>query len=180
MPTNVDLGVRTAEATEESALLPQAKREERGHVVSVRESVAAGGTLNLNLRNPTDNDHNANIQLLRVSTQFEAVVDVFDTYTTAPSGGTTPAVDNLLMDTAQDNGGGSMTIRKNADFDGDNLHVVAVMPGGGSAGKVGGTQSQTAPLVEPDREIVMQVTNQSGSANDAALTIVWVEEPRDA
>lgn len=166
----------THKSSEAAVELQLAKPEERAHVTSVRGTVTAnGGTFNLNLRNPAGNDKVANIHGFTVDTQFEALVDVFDTFTSAPSGGTEPSIDNLLMDTEQVNGEGTMTVREDVTFTGDNVHLTSVIPSGGPGGTIGGSQSEPTPIIEPDREIVVEVTNQSGSDNEAAITIVYSE-----
>lgn len=174
---NEDLDYRTAQAAEAAAVLEQAKAEERGQIASNRSTVtASGGTTNLQIENPSGSGVNANIQLIHINTQFEGIVDVWDQFSTAPSGGTADTPDNLLMDSEQANGSGSMNVNTDVTFTGSNTHIEDVIPSGGPGGNIGGPFDLGSPLIEPEREIVIEVTNQSGSDDEAAITVVWAEE----
>jgi hypothetical protein len=177
---NEDLGVRTAEANEEDVLLAQAKRDERAFVASTRFTVtASGGTANLNLANPSGSGFNANIRNFRVTTQFLGIVDVFDEFSSAPSGGTGNGIDNLLVDSGGGTDTGNMAVAQDVSFTGSNTHVQDAIPSGGPGGNIGGASMGPTPIIEPEREIVIEVTNQGGSDADAAITILYVEEERD-
>lgn len=180
MPENNDLGYRTAEASEEGVLLEQAKRAEAAHIASERSSVtASGGVFTLHLSNPEGSGVDANVQRIKITSQFEGVIDVWDTFTSAPSGGTAATIDNLLLDSNQDNGMGQIDVLTGVSFTGENPHYQSVLPSGGPGGSFGGQLEEGAPLIEPGREIVVEVTNQSGSDDDAAITVVYVEEERE-
>lgn len=180
MPTNDDLGYRTAEAAEEDVLLAQAKREERAFVASTQFTVtASGGTANMQLQNPAGSGLDANVQTMLVRTQFQGTVVVWDTFSTAPSGGTANGIDNLLLDSEAQDDTGSMNVATDVSFTGSNAHVRDIIPSGGPGGNVGGEAMSTTPIIEPDREVVLEVTNTSGSDAEAAITVVYVEEDRE-
>lgn len=176
---NEDTLKRVRDADEENVILAQAKREENAFVASFREEVtASGGTSNINITNPSDSGFIAYVDTMSVRSQFEGIVDVIDEFSTAPSGGSTGLVDNLLMDSE---GGpadvGNMTVRSNVSFTGSGTHVEDILPAGGPGGAIGGQTTETSPIIEPGREIVIEVTNQSGSANDVAFFVTYLEEP---
>jgi hypothetical protein len=175
---NGDTLKRVRDADEENVILEQAKRVERGFVATFREEVAAnGGTSNLNITNPSDSGVIAYVDAMSVRSQFEGVVDVYDEFSTAPSGGSSGLIDNLLLDS---DGGpadtGNMTVRSNVSFTSSGTHVIDILPSGGPGGKIGGQTTATEPIIEPGREIVIQATNQSGAADDVAFFVVYLEE----
>ena len=177
MPTNTDLDYRQMVAAEHNVQLEQAKQAGRAYITSTRKEVtSSGGTANLLIRNPVDSGVVAHVKAMSVSTQFEGVVDVYDSFTTAPSGGSNDGIDNLLMDKADTVDDGAMTTKTGVTFTAGDPHVVDVVSGGGPGGKVGGQLTPTEPIIEPDREIVIEVTNQSGTTNSAAITVVYTEE----
>lgn len=181
MGTNDDLQYRTAIAAEEAALLEQAKRDEDAFVASTRTEVSAsGGTANINLRNPGGSGVIANVLAMTVRSQFEGTIDVVDEFSTAPSGGSSGVIDNLLLDT---DGGpadvGSVEVRTGVSFTGSGTHVEDILPSGGPGGQIGGEATETNPIVEPGREFVIEATNQSETADDVAFFIVYIEEPFD-
>jgi len=169
----------TSTSTALLAELLIARNSENGFVLSERETVSNnGGALNVRLGNPSDADVDLIVHDIKISTQFEGSVDVFDTYTTAPNSGTDISVDNLLMDTSQSNGTTRATAEKGVSFDSDNPHFQGTIPSGGVGGKSGGMMHSTAPIIQPDREIVVQLTNESDSNNEASITIVYSERER--
>lgn len=181
MPENTDLAYRAANAAEEDVLLAQAKRDERAYVASTRFTVtASGGTANMQLQNPSGSGFNANVRSFVVRTQFEGTVDVWDQFSTAPSGGSGNGIDNLLMDSEGADDFGNMNVATNVTFTGSNTHIEDVIPSGGPGGKIGGESMAPTPIIEPGREIVIDVTNDSGADNDAAITILYVEEERES
>ena len=179
MVTNTDLAVRRANAVEENVLLEQSKRQGDAFVASIRATVASSDTTNLHLKNPADSGLDANVQAVFVRTRFMGIVDVYNEFSDGPSGGTANGVDNLKMDTDGTTGDTSMAVKQDVTFTATNAHVKDVIPSGGPGGQVGGEATQTEPLIEPGREIVVEVTNESGDQEKAAISVVFVEEPRD-
>lgn len=168
--------ITNSRSVEALARLELAREDERGYIASERQSVTSSSTFNMHLANPADSGRHLSVELISISTQFEAVVDVFDTFSTAPSGGSSAVVDNLLLDTGQVDGDTNANVKTNVSFTGDSAHFTNVIPGGGSGGLAGGQSVRIGPYMEEDREIVIEVTNQSGSENDAAITLIYAEE----
>lgn len=165
-------------SNEVRAELGLAREEERGFITSERFEVGAGDTENLHLRNPSGADRDLRVHSIVANTQFEAVVTVYDSFSDGPTGGTEANVDNLLLDTGNDNGVTEATVETGVTFTANSPHLVSVIPSGGSAGKTGGAFRNGGPIIQPDRGIVLEVENQSGSAADASLTIIYSERPK--
>ena len=179
MVTNTDLAVRRANAVEENVLLEQSKRGGNAFVASIRGTVSSSGTTDLHFKNPADSGLDANVRAVFVRTRFKGIADVYVEFSDGPSGGTANGVDNLKMDTDDTTGDTSMVVKQDVTFTATNTHVKDVIPSGGPGGQVGGEATETEPLIEPGREIVVEVTNESGSEEKAAISVVFVEEPRD-
>lgn len=177
--TNADLEFRTTQAAEEDVLLQQAKRDGVGFVASARSSVTSGGTLNLHLKNPANSGIDINVESAFTRSQFEGSVDIHDAFSSAPSGGVGNGVDNLKLDSGNDTGDTQITVNKGVSYTASNTHVKDVLPSGGAGGQIGGEATGTEPLIEPDREIVVEVTNDSGTQAKAAISVVYVEETRE-
>lgn len=158
------------------AQLELAKRQERGYIVSERATVTAnGGTFNLNLDNPSGSGVNLIVTNVVVTTQFQGVYDAFDTFSTAPSGGSSITIDNLLMDTGNIDGATQANAATDVTFTGNSPHISRVIPSGGGGGQIGGETDAEAPIIQPEREIVVEVTNRSGTDADASITVVYIE-----
>lgn len=170
---------RIAQAAQNNARLELEKRNENGQIISHREEVAAGATVNVHLENPSDSGVDANVVSMQISTIFQATFDVYDGFSTAPSGGTSTTPDNLLMDSDDANGAGAMNTNVNVSYTSSKTHLEGVVPSGGQGNnQVGGAMNGTTPLIEPGREIVLELTNESSSAGFGAVGLVWTEEDR--
>lgn len=156
------------------------RRNERGYVAfAPATSVAADGTYNLHLANPADSGITIDTRGILIGTHFEADVDVWDSFSTAPSGGTTEAVENLLLDSSGGTDSGSMEVASDVSFTGDGRHISVVVGGGGAGAQtIGGAADLTNPIIEPGREIVVEVTDTSGNGGRASIAIIYHEEDR--
>lgn len=149
---------------------------ERGYIVSEAFTVAAdGGTVNLHLENPDGTGVTAFFTAVESSTQFESIIEVFDTFTTAPSSGTAVTIDNLLMDRDSGDDEGSLNANRNASFDGESVHSQTAVGGGQGAQIIGATGGLPLFGMEENREIVIRVTNQSSNSDDATITVAYFE-----
>lgn len=180
MPTNNDLGVRTADATEETARLELFKNRELGFVASFIDDVAGeGGTINLQIRNPTDSTFDIDVVQFLFASQFTGRVAIYDQFSSAPSGGTEVPIDNLLMDEGGTNGSsmGGVTANRGVSFTADGSpHFTGVLPSGGVGGTgTGGALSGTEPIIEPGREIVMELQNDATDPAAGSIGIVYLE-----
>lgn len=175
IPSNT---ARIAEATRETARVDIEKRDENVHVASTRESVAAGGTLNIHIQNPSGSGVDCNLAQVEVNTRFQGNYTIYDAFSSEPSGGSELEVDNLLMDSDDVNGEGVVVVNTGVSFtDSGTPHLLGVIPSGGQgANQIGGQSLGTRPLIEPGREIVIEVLNDSSESDVAAVTVVYTEE----
>lgn len=155
----------------------EAKYDERGFVTTAYASVASNGTLNLHLKNPSDSNTEAFLKNIVITTQFQGNMEIYDGFSTAPNSGTNVSTQNLLMDTA---GGtpdtGNLTSNKNVSFTADSTHLKTVIPSGGQGqSQVGGFATGTDPILQPDRELVVEITNTSSASNPGSINIIYRE-----
>jgi len=168
----------SSKSNELQAELEISRVEERGYVASERFDVGAGATENLHLKNPADSSTDLRVHRFKVNTQFEGNATIYDSFSSDPTGGTEAGVDNLLLDTGEQNGETLADVNTGVTFTANNPHMVAVIPSGGFVGTTGGAFENGGPIIEPDREIVLEVENESGSADGASLTIIYSERPQ--
>lgn len=83
------------------------------------------------------------------------------------------------MDTADTNGEGTANANSNVTFTASGSpHVETVIPSGGEGGNtIGGQIQATSPIIEPGREIVIQVTNNGSVTRPASLGVIYSEQP---
>lgn len=156
----------------------EAKYDERGFVVTAQEDVAAsGGTLNLSIQNPEGSNTEAFMQNVVVTTQFKGSMVMYDSFSSAPTNGTSVTVQNLLMDTASGTpDSGEMDANKNVTFTDDGTHLEQVIPSGGQgASQIGGAATGTDPILQPGREMVVEVTNTSASQAPGSINVIYRE-----
>lgn len=167
----------TLQQVAELARLQHYKKQQQAFVTFTRGSVADNGTENLHLKNPADSGVTADIQQVTISPQFTGNMAIYDSFSSAPSGGSGTTIDNLRMDSE---GGppdtGHMTTNEAVTFTASNTHLDIPIPGGGSGGNaVGEKLDATQPLVDPGREIVIEAENTSGTSSPVGIVVVYVE-----
>lgn len=155
------------------------KREEKSYVAFHHSDTvpSGGGTINLHVANPSDSGVSLDIEKFAISSQFKGQYAIFDGFSTAPSGGSGNGIDNLLLDSAGTDDTGNATITANVDFTADGTHFRQTLASGGQgAGTIGGEGTGTEPIIEPDREVVIQLQNDSSSDNPGSIGVVYSEE----
>lgn len=155
--------------------LERAKRNDRAFVASYTTTVSKDATTTMHIKNPSDSGHTLDIHMLDISTQFSGFFTVYDAFTTAPSGGDALTPQSMLMDTDADATTSTMEVNKNVTFNPDDYHSTGVFATGGKTSKGGARLDAEHPIVEPGREIVVEVTNTSTDANDASIAATFVE-----
>ena len=151
-----------------------AKPKGDAYIVSVESTVAAGGTLNLQLQNPEENDVCLNVDKIQIGTQFAGQINVYDRFDSITAGSAvTPQ--NLRLDAGGETNPGTMSVSQDATITPNSTHLTAVIPSGGAAGKTGGGVTEGEPFIAPSRQIVVEVTNDSGSSAPASIGIVYTE-----
>jgi len=158
--------------------LEQAKRGNRAFVVSYTDTVVkTTGTTNLHIKNPGSNTRSLQIHALNISTQFPGFYTVYDAFSTAPTGGTALDPQSLLMDSLEAPTTSVMEANKNVTFSGNDYHTTEVFATGGKTSKSGAAARGENPIIEPGREIVIEVTNTSVDDNDASIFVTFCECP---
>jgi len=158
--------------------LEQAKRRDRAFIVSFTDTVAkTSGTTNLHLKNPDHNTRSMQIHSMNIATQFPGFYTIFDSFSTAPSGGTVLDPQSMLVDATAEQTTSVMEANKNVTFSGNDYHSTEVFATGGKTAKAGGAVDAEHPLIEPGREIVIEVTNTSVDDNDASILVTLCECP---
>lgn len=178
--TTEDTGQRIRDASEERARLELYKQREQGFVASIVSSVTnSGGTINMHIRNPSDSDFDIDVYRFLFSSQFRGQFTIYDQFSSAPSGGSSVSIDNLLMDSGGDNGSnmGGVTANSGVSFtDEGSPHFTSVLPSGGVGGTgTGGFLTGTEPLIEPGREIVLELQNDATEDANGSIGIVYLE-----
>lgn len=158
--------------------------QEKGFVVGTGPTTATsgGGTFNLHLANPTDSGVNLEVESFIIDTQFRGQYTIYDSFDTDPSGGTTLTIDNLRMDSANsvpDSGIAEANQDVTYTPATDGTHFAGVLPSGGGEGSgigtMGGHAAGTEPIIEPGREIVIMVQNDSTNDRSGSVGIVYTE-----
>ncbi len=158
--------------------LEQAKRRDRAFIVSHTATVPkTTGTTNLHIKNPSDNTRTLQVHGLNIATQFPGFYTVYDRFSTAPSGGTSLTPQSMLMDTDATPTTSVMVTNKNVTFSGNDYHSTEVFAAGGKTVKSGSMAQAEHPLIEPGRELVVELTNTSTDANDASVALTFCECP---
>jgi len=181
---NEDTLARVARADEELARLELAKQEERAFVVSYLADVSSGGgTITVQLRNPADSGFDVDVVQSVFSSQFAGQFAIYDTFDSAPANGTELTVDNLLLDSGGTNGptqGGVVTTHSVEFTPSGTPHLRTVLPSGGvGGGSTGGSLLGSEPLIEPGREIVLELENDSNNTNPGSIGVVYIERERE-
>lgn len=168
---------RIRDATRRLASRPRRRADMRGFVASYAGDVAAGDSITLHVKNDSSSVV-ADVEAFSIGSQFRGSYTIYDAFSSAPSGGTSVAVDNLRMDSA---GGppdsGNMTVNHSVTFTASGTHWEDVLPSGGAGQQTsGGNDTSTEPLIEPGREIVIELTNDTDSTTrPGALGVIYTE-----
>ena len=153
------------------------KRDENAYVVTTNGAVSGGGASSLHLKNPEGSGVTFDVEEITVSTQFKGDFRIYDGFDSAPSGGTGVTPENLLLDSEGVKDTGNGVASSDPTFTENNRHYIGVIPSGGQGGaSTGGKSSANKPMIEPGREIVVEVSNDTTESADASISIVYHEE----
>lgn len=166
------------------ARFPELRSDGRAYTVSHTTTVAAnGGSMNVHLKNPTGQSDPDDIDIVTFApvTQFEGKYTVYDSFSSAPSGGTELGIDNMVMDSDNQTDTGIAVANGGVSFtdDGDPHLELPIPSGGGDSqglGTFGGRGIGTEPIIEPGREIVIELTNESESEELGGIVVVYTED----
>jgi len=162
----------------EVARLQHFKAKEQAFVASIATSVTSGATINMQLSNPSDSGVSLDVSQFLFSSQFKGQFKIYDRFSTAPSGGSTVGIDNLLMDSGG-NGvdTGTATVNSGVTFTPSGTpHFNSVLPGGGVGGTgTGGAGVGTEPIIEPGRDVVLELQNDATDTAPGSIGVVYLE-----
>lgn len=155
-------------------------KSERAFIVSeLEQNQSTGDTSNLHLKNPSESGVSAIFSLLQGAPSAPSLVTVYDQFSTAPSGGSTAEINNVLLDAA---GGapdsGEVTANTNVSFTESGTHTVKPEGGGRGSNAIGGSADMPVLSLEPGREIVLEVEKSETDGDYVGLTARWYEVPR--
>lgn len=157
--------------------------DEQAFIGSRRKEVSAsGGTFNLHLKNPADSGKIFLVDSINVQTQGAAEVTIYDSFSSAPSGGNDVMIDNMLLgsdNTSPDTGVGEVNSDVSFTATSDGEHSEHTSGSGQGLQQSGGTSSTAFLCISDGREIVIQVTNNTASAYDAAISVVYFQSSSD-
>lgn len=167
---------RIRDAVRRLASFDRRRADERGFVAyTIGTVTSGGGTITLHLQNDTT-DTSAEVEEFIISPQFTGRVNIYDSFSTAPNSGTTVTIDNLLMDEGGGIDTGNMTANENVSFTADGTHIAVATPGGGSGGNsIGSDIEGTRPIIEPGREIVVELVNETTEDGLGSVGVVFSE-----
>lgn len=155
-------------------------QNDRAFIVSEYSSVADGGAYSISLENPTGSGKTLWIFAVSVSSTGTYRARIYDAFDSTPSNGTEISIDSLLLDSENDDFDGAATATENPDFiESNGSHAVGVGGGGSGGQSVGGTLTHPIAAVEPNREIVVEVSNTGTETEDCAVSIAYFERDRE-
>lgn len=164
--------------TTESEFLYYAKSE-RAFKVSVELTNASqGDTATLHIENPPGSGVSGIFAPIMAEAADRSYARVYDSFSTAPSGGTATDVQNVLLDSA---GGapdtGELSANTGVSFTESATHASRLVGSGVGGNSLGGSESLPVLALEPDREIVIEVEKLGTGNNQVPITARWYEAP---
>lgn len=138
---------------------------------------SGGGTINIHLENRTS-DRVIDVHDLIITSQFEGQFAIYDRFESV-SGGSNIIIENLYMD--EGNGGpdsGNMSMASDVSFTDTGTHFREAIPSGGPGGSMGGTGIETEPLIDPGRQIVVELQNDTANAGLGTVAVIYSERPQ--
>lgn len=154
-------------------------RQGESFIVSESMSLNANESTNVHLKNPGSSNKRLVVTNLNIGTQIPYTSTSYDKFSSGPSGGERVEIHNVLLDSGGEDDDGVAVANKDVSFtNGTSNHAVGV-GGGGKGGNATGDGGEHVPIImEPGREVVIKVQNDSSSAGGrASITLVYFETP---
>lgn len=172
-----DIEVETHLCREVSSEFWYFLKNERAFIVSEEFTNAnTGDTSAIWFENPSDSGESAVFSSVSVSASSRSYARIHDGFSTAPSGGSDANLQNILLDSA---GGapdvGVVTAKTGPSYTADETHERELVPGGAGSAAVGGRVEAPVLVLEPDREIVVEVEKLASGGDDVSVTAQWFE-----
>jgi len=157
----------------------EAIEQDRAFVTYYVVDLAAGATANIAITNPTS-DRSVEVLAIDYTTLFDGDFTIYDSFSSAPSGGTALSPDSLLLDENGAQTDTAMTVVSDATFtaDGDPHFSRPTFASGVGDDPIGTGGAFADPVIEPGRSIVVELANTNSSAGMAAIGIEYAELDR--
>lgn len=157
----------------------QAISDDSAFVTYYVTDVPAGETMNLAISNPTS-DTSADILGISYLAVFDGDFTIYDSFSSAPSGGDPRSPDSLLLDEAGGVTSSVIDVESDATFtsDGDPHFSRPTIASGVGDDPTGSGGSFADPLIEPGRSMVVELANTNADAGRAAIGIEYAELDR--
>lgn len=156
-----------------------AKSEQAFIVSEEYTNASTGDTVSLTLSNPSGSGTTAVFSPMNISALAQSYIRVYDEFSTAPSGGNSSDVQNVLLDSS---GGapdtGDVTADRNQSFAESATHASRVIGGGAGEGSIGASSDLPVLALEPDRTIVIEVEKLASGSDPVTITARWFEVPQ--
>ncbi len=145
-------------------------------MVSEEKNVAAGGTFNVHIRNPSGTGKICVLQDISITTKGAASIRVVDDFS-GITDGSDVLIQNGFLDTSGETDEGPFEAFVDSSFTATSTHAVGVIgSGGGGPNTIGGRASYATLMMDEGREIVIESTNDDGSnAHDHTITVTMYE-----
>lgn len=164
--------------TTESEFLYYAKSERAFKVSEELTNTSQGDTTNLHVANPAGSGVTGVFTPIMAEAADRSYARVYDSFSTAPSGGNSADVQNVLMDAsggAPDTGG--LTAKTDVSFTESSTHISRLVGSGVGGNSLGGAENLPVLALEPGREIVIEVEKLGTGNNQVPITARWYEAP---
>lgn len=152
-----------------------------GRAFTVSEELtngAQGDTSTLHIKNPAGSGVSGIFTPVLADVADRSYARIYDSFSTAPSGGASAAVQNVLLDSA---GGapdtGELTSNTGVSFTESSTHVSKLVGSGVGGNSIGGGVDLPVLALEPDREIVIEVEKLGTGNDEVTITVRWFEAP---
>jgi hypothetical protein len=138
---------------------------------------SVGNTATLTIVNPAGSGTSTPIAPVTVDARVASYGRIYTEFTDAPSGGTEVTPTNTLAATGGDSDTTALTVRRGDTFTADGGTTSRLVSGGGGGSAIGGTQSLAAAVLEPGRELVVEVEKLENGGDELTITARWFEIP---
>lgn len=151
--------------------------DDAAFIVSETDNIADAATFNVHIKNPSGSGRTLWCTNITTSSDASYRAEIYDGFSSAPSGGSATEIQSLLLDSDDVDNNGVATANTNVTFTADSSHAIGIHGGGSGEASVGGVVSHPTLAIQPGREIVIEVTNISGTTQDYAIGVTYYESP---
>jgi len=151
----------------------------QGRAYTAAPDMANGGTgdtTSVAFVLPSDAARSATFAELQVAVGTRSWIRLYDTFDSAPTGGTSLAIQNVLLDRANGTPDpGRLTATQDPTFTAASTHTQELLGGGQGASAIGAAMSMPVVTVEPGRTLVLEVEKLTSGPDEVSLVPRWFE-----